>query len=58
MTDKIELTIKERNQMLKIVQGLGREIEKHDIDKDTAKEMILMTLQETAKELIARRPNK
>jgi hypothetical protein len=58
MTDKIELTRKERSQMLNIVKGLGREMQKHNIDKETQKEMILITLQETAKELISKRPNK
>jgi hypothetical protein len=54
--DKIKLTKEERKQMLNIVKGLGREIENNkDIDTDTAREMILICLQETAKELISRR---
>jgi hypothetical protein len=54
----IKLTRAERQKMLRVAQGLGAEIEKHNIDKDTAKEMILIALEASAKELLERRDKK
>ena len=59
MTEKIKLTRAERLKMLEIAKGLGLEISKHpDIDKDTAREMVLMTLEATASELLEKRKQK
>ena len=52
-TDK--LTKEEQNTIMGMAKGLGSCCEKEGIDADTTKEMILITMEETAKELVRKR---
>jgi hypothetical protein len=52
----IRLSLKERQKILALAQGLGAECAKHKIDKETATEMIVIAMQETTKQLINARP--
>lgn len=50
--DGIRLTVAERKKILAFAKGLGAECKKHNIDIKTATDMVVLTMQETAKQLI------
>ena len=50
-----KLTKNEQVYLMSVAKGLGTECQKYDIDEETTKDMILITMTETAKQLISDR---
>lgn len=51
-TSDDKLTKSEQVYLIKIAKGLATECEKYEIDEETTKKMILITMTETAKQLV------